>query len=260
MYPTFRLGPLTLSSYTALLDLGVLIGVVLVYLRAHRRRLDIVKALDAALAAALGGLFIARMAYVAIHWAYYQDHVREALRPWGGGLSGPGALIGGLAAAAIFCAVRRMSLLKTLNALAPSVALLAICAWLACLLNGCAHGIEVYPDQELLWSLSLDLPDLYGIWAPRVAVQLLGAIWSAIALGAVVLAERSERGATLAFPLWLVIHNIGSFGLGFVRADKMLFIAGYRVDQIIALGLAIVGGGMLFVLPSKMKSGEEDDD
>ena len=60
---------------------------------------------------------------------------------------------------------------------------MAGCAWLGCLMNGFAYGIETYPGQGLRWRVSLELPDIYGIRAPRVAVQLLGAGWSAMAGG-----------------------------------------------------------------------------
>ncbi len=132
-----------------------------------------------------------------------------------------------------------------LDVLTPGVAVLAACAWLGCLLNGCAYGIETYPGQGLLWALSLELPDLYGIWAPRVAVQLLGAGWSAVALTAVILAGRHRRFEGLVFPLWLALYTAGSFGLGFLRADEVGLVAGWRADQVTDLALVVIGAAGL---------------
>jgi prolipoprotein diacylglyceryltransferase len=134
-----------------------------------------------------------------------------------------------------------------LNVLTPGVAVLASCAWLGCLLNGCVYGIETYPGQGLLWALSLELPDLYGIWAPRVAVQLLGAGWSGVALAAVILAGRHTRFEGLVFPLWLALYAAGSFGLGFLRADETVLVAGWRADQVADLALAVIGAVGLLV-------------
>jgi len=248
LYPVlFRLGPFTVPSYTALLDIGLLGGVVIAHLAARRRRLNHIRVLDTSLTAALGGLIGARVVYVVANWAYYGDRVHQALRLWDGGLAWHGGLIGGLVAVLACCAIRRTSLRQTLDVLTPGAAVLAVCAWLGCLLAGCAYGLETYPGQGLLWGLSLELPDLYGTRVPRMAVQLLGAGWSAVVLVAVVIAGRCTRFEGLAFPLWLALYSIGSFGLGFVRADEIFLVAGWRADQVADLVLAAAGAIALLV-------------
>jgi phosphatidylglycerol:prolipoprotein diacylglycerol transferase len=242
LYPVlFRLGHFTVTGYAALVDAGLLAGAAIAWLAARRRGLNVARALDAALAAAVGGVIGGRAAYVAARWAYYQNHVRRALRPWDGGLSWHGALAGGVVAVLAYCAIRRVPLRAMLDVLAPGAAMLAACAWLGCLMNGCAYGIETYPGQGVLWALSLELPDLYGIRAPRVAVQLLGAGWSAVTLAALAIAGRRPRFEGLAFPLWLALYSAGSFGLGFVRADEVAMVAGWRADQVADLALTVTG-------------------
>ena len=254
MYPVlFYLGNFAVTGYAALVDFGLVAGAAVACLAAHRRGLSPTRALDAALVAGLGGLVGGRAAYVLANWAYYQTHVRRALRPWDGGLSWHGALAGGLAAVAAVGALlrgapsRRVPLRATLDVLAPGAGVLAICAWLGCLMNGFAYGLETYPGEGLPWALSLELPDVYGIRAPRVAVQLLGAGWGAVALTAVVLAGRRRRFEGLAFPLWLAVYGAGSFALGFARVDEVAMVAGWRADQVADLGLAVIGAVTLAV-------------
>jgi len=224
-----------------MVDIGLLGGAVVACLAARRRGLNPVRALDASLAAALGGLIGGRAVYVAAHWVYYGDHVRRALRPWDGGLAWHGGLVGGLVAVVAYCTIRRASLRLVLDVLAPGAAVLAVCGWLGCLLDGCVYGLETYSGQGLLWALSLELPDLHGIQAPRVAVQLLGAGWSGVVLVAVVVAGRRMRFEGLVFPLWLALYTVGSFGLGFLRADETPVIAGWRAGQVADLTLALTG-------------------
>lgn len=248
MYPVlFRLGSFAVPSYTALLDIGLLGGVGIACLAARRRRLDLGRVLDATLAAALSGTVVARVVYVAVNWAYYSDHVGQALRLWDGGLAWRGGLVGGLAAVLATCTIWRISPRLVLDVLTLGAALLAPCAWLGCFLAGCAHGIEAYPGQGLMWALSMELPDLYGIWAPRVAVQLLGAGWGTVGLVAVVLAGRCTCFEGLAFPLWLALYCAGAFGLGFLRADEVPLVAGWRADQVADLVLALIGAAVLAV-------------
>jgi phosphatidylglycerol:prolipoprotein diacylglycerol transferase len=248
LYPVlFRLGRFTLTGYAALVDIGLVLGALIACLVARHRGLRPSQALDAALAAAVCGIIAGRAVYVAAHWDYFESHVGRALRPWDGGLSWHGALVGGLIGVAVYCALRRASLCSILNVLAPSVAVLTALVWCGCLLDGCAFGMETYPGQRLLWALSMDLPNGYGIHAPRVAVQLLGAGWSAIVFIVIIAAGRDPRFQKTTFPLWLALYCAGSFGLGFVRADAVPLVGGWRADQVADLALAGVGVVILLI-------------
>jgi len=230
-----------IHSYSALINLGLLLGAALALWEARRREVEVRPVVDAALAAAVGGLILARAAYVGAHWDYYAHHPREALRPWKGGLLWQGALVGGVLGTIAVGAVRRRWAGTLLDVLTPGAAALAALAWLACFMVGCAYGIETYPVEGLLWRLSLDLPDLYGIRQPRVAVQLLGAGWSALLAMVTLVAARRLPRAGATFALWLALQSLGAFGLGFLRADEMASVMGWRVDQLANLALGVVG-------------------
>lgn len=247
MYPVLRLGPLAVTSYSALLGIGLLGGAAIAYLTARRRGLDTTYVLDAALAAVLGGLVGARATYVAVNWSYYGDHFARALDLWGGGHIWQGGFIGGLIAVLVYCAARGMVPWPVLDTLSPGAALLAVCAWLGCFLDKCAYGVETYPGQGLLWVLSLELPDIYGIREPRVAVQLMGAGWGIVALAVVAFATRRARLAGLVLPLWLAFYCAGSFWLGFLRADEIPLLVGLRIDQVADLVFSAIGGVMFVV-------------
>jgi phosphatidylglycerol:prolipoprotein diacylglycerol transferase len=247
MYPLLRVGPLTIVSFSALLSIGLLGGVAVVYLMARRRGFSTAYALDAVLFAAVGGLVGARVVYVAGNWAYYSDHLGQAFDLWGGGHIWHGGLVGGLVAVLVYAAARGTSPQSLLDVLTPGAAFFAVCAWLGCFLDKCAYGIETYPGQGLMWMLSLELPDMYGIRAPRVAVQLLGAGWAAVALSMVIFAGRYVQFERSMFPLWLTLYCAGSFGLGFLRADPVPNVAGWRLDQAADLALFAVGAVSLVV-------------
>ncbi len=236
-----------MSEYALLVSVGLVGGTAMACLDARRRGLDLLRVMDAILVAALVGLIAARTVYVAVNWAYYSVYPQRAWRLWDGGLAWHGALGGGLAAVLVYCAIRRTSFGSMLDVLTPGAAVLAACAWLGCLRANCAWGMETYPGQGILWTLSLELPDLYGIRAPRVAVQLLGAGWSALAFATVLAWGRRARFAGFLFPLWLFLYCSGAFGLGFLRADETPTIAGWRADQVVDLGLAVIGAMVLLV-------------
>ncbi len=241
----FRFGPIVIGSYPALVNLGMILGAGLTFLLARRCRIAPVVLADILLGAAFGALVLARAAYVGVHWDYYARHLRLALQPWDGGLLWHGALVGAALGTAVMCRLREVSVLAALALLTPGAALLSIFVWLASFAVGSAWGLETYPNQPMLWSLSLNLPDLYGIHEPRVPVQLLGAAWSAFLLTTtLVLRSRLRRNGALFFA-WLTLHSLGCFALGFLRGDEVPLLLGLRVDQLMELALSIVGGSGL---------------
>jgi len=160
---------------------------------------------DGVLAAAVGGLLVGRLAYVAAHLPYFREHPTAALALWQGGLSAPGVVAGGAMGAGVLARLRGQSPRLLWDALAPGAAVVVIAAYLGCLRAGCACGRETWPGDGLLWTLSADLPDLYGLRAPRVAVPVLGMGWGALMLvltlwmarrGRATTPGATERGAT----------------------------------------------------------------
>ena len=228
-------------TYASFVYLGLLAGALLIYLEARRQQLPHMAIVDAALATGVGSVLVGRAMYVGVHWSYYQTHFGEALRPWDGGLAWQGALIGGVMGTAVACALRGLPLTPILDLLTPAAASVAAFAWLGCHTASCAYGIETYPGQGLLWRLSLDLPDLYGIRQPRIPVQLLGAGWSALVLTVVLITRRRTPHHGTIFALWVSLQSLGSFGLALWQADPMPQVSGWRVDQIINLFLCGVG-------------------
>jgi prolipoprotein diacylglyceryltransferase len=129
----------------------------------------------------------------------------------------------------------------TLDVLSSGAAFLAICAWLACVMVGCAYGTPTFPGQGLMWTLSWDLPNLYGMHEPRVAVQLVGAAWCALVFAATLAAQHAAPRAGMVFPFWLTLYSFCTLGLGFLREDEMARVGGWRLDQLLDLALGMVG-------------------
>ena len=224
-----------------LLVTGLALGTALAVIQGRRRGLAARTVVDGALAAAVGAILIGRTAYVGTHWLYFRSHLGEALAVWRGGLSAPGVVVGAVTAVVSFSLLRRDGVPRLLDALAPGAALLAVFGWLGCLGAGCSYGLETRPGQELLWSLSAELPDAYGLRVPRVAVQGLGVVWSVAVLAINLLLGRRGR----PFPLWLFLYAGGDFGLAFLRGDLSPLVAGLAAVQLADLALGLAGLALL---------------
>lgn len=234
------LGPLTLRSFVFFigLSLAASVGVVLVRLRPVAQAGHVV---DALLGGLLGAVAGARLGHVALNWDTFAAHTGEIVRLSAGGLDWHGALFGGLLGLALVARWRRLPLSVLLDALTPVLPLIALGVWYGCWAAACGYGREVdtlanYPAYAVA-----ELPDVYGIVAPRYSTQVFGL---GLSLGLLVVAVAllaSGRLAGRRFWGVLALLGAGLFAIGFYRGDASAFVGGLRFDQWLDLLVSIVG-------------------
>jgi prolipoprotein diacylglyceryltransferase len=271
-----QFGPFRFPTYATLLSLGLTGGVVVSVWQGRRRGLALPYPFDAALLGASGGLVGARATYVAVNWAYYHDHLSEALRLWAGGLAWQGGLALGLLLVALYAARFRLPLGALLDTLALGLAWFTLSLWLGSGAAADVYGRETFPTDGLLWTLSADLPDLYGLHAPRVNVPLLGAAWSGLVLiglwlltsplvpigrrpggagGSSGLSRRRSGAPGTLFLAWLGLTGLGGLALVPLQANAVPYLFRLRLDWLFNLALTVGGLGGLVVLRFWTKDG-----
>ncbi|NIV39140.1 MAG: hypothetical protein GWN58_59905, partial [Anaerolineae bacterium] len=103
MYPTlFTIGRFSIPTYTVLLDLGLILGLLLTYYEGKRQLDRGTLALDFGLWVVIGGIAGGRIAYVLANWTAFSEDWVSVLRIWEGGLSFHGAVLGGLLVMILF--------------------------------------------------------------------------------------------------------------------------------------------------------------
>jgi phosphatidylglycerol:prolipoprotein diacylglycerol transferase len=168
----------------------------------------------------------ARAAYVAANWAYYVDHLGKAVDISEGGLGWHGALLGGVAALAVWSAARRRrnparpGLRALLDLAAPGLAFGGALGWLGALLTGSAYGAETSGLGPAIVRLSAQLPDIYGVVALRFVTQPF-MIATCLLLGALlwVCRGRLQRRPGLTFATYLGVYALADFCVWFLRGD-----------------------------------------
>ncbi|WP_119065172.1 prolipoprotein diacylglyceryl transferase family protein [Aggregatilinea lenta] len=245
------LGPLTISTYTAWLGAGILLALGLLLWRAYRERPGAALPwLDVALVALAAGLIGARLLHVWLNWTYFADHTGEIARVSSGGLDWHGALLVGLPAAWLAAQIRRVPFARWTDAAAMGWPLAMIAAWLACRRAGTAYGYEVRTLADYPGWLVTELPDIYGIIAPRLEVQRAGAAFGLVLLALILLI--AWRGWLPGLRLWLILALTGTglFFLGFFRADPTPMLLDHRADQVFdlaLLGISTATGGLIWL-------------
>ena len=229
-----------MSQFSLFLGLGTFAGLLLVGWRAPQKELT--RYLDAGLGILLGALGGGRALTVAAGWSYYQSHVGEILQVWLGGMSGVGALAGGMFALVIISLLFKFPLGILADAFLPLAGTLTVAAWLGCWLIGVAYGAA----SKAWWALPGR--DEWGVIDKRLPVQLLGAIFSLVII---ILLE----GLGKRLPGRGMSYALGIFGLSsiililsFFRADPALALYGLRLETWGAMILMIISALIVVVL------------
>jgi phosphatidylglycerol:prolipoprotein diacylglycerol transferase len=236
VYPIlFSFGRRNIYTYSVVMTLFVLMALGWL-LWQDRRSAD--GRLYAGLWALAVGLLAAKIGHITANWVYYVERPDEILALGSGGLSFHAGLIAGLGTLGIM-ALRRTqkqdggwrSFAERTGILIGPLAVGLIGGWLACLMAGCAYGRAVPPPQRVY---TLDLPDIYGVYAYRLPSQLLGL---ALALALLLISGRWARRPGL----WLIALGVGDFLIGFTRGDLAIGWGPLYATQWADLALVLLG-------------------
>jgi phosphatidylglycerol---prolipoprotein diacylglyceryl transferase len=224
---------LKISSYPAMLYLGLLLGVVAGNIAAHAARIDAFRVYLATLILIVPALAGARLLYVATHWHFYRNDPRRIWDRSQGGCS----MYGGLP----FTLVLSVPLLRALHLSfgvfwdVASFTILTgmIFARLGCLLNGCCAG-----RPSCGW-LGLYLPNRNGSWQKRIPTQALEAGWAAILIIVAVAVRRLMPFPGALFLLVSLGYAAGRMLMEFARERKPK-ASGLSVAHVISIVITLL--------------------
>lgn len=218
MLPTFDLGPWQISTYSAVYILVLLVAGMYAF---HRLLTGlgqppevIMRGLFLAILGGFVGQYLVRVVLVV------QRFLQSGELVWRGGSSFIGMLLGGTAVGALYCPKYDISLPRTLDRVAPALALgQAIGRW-GCLAAGCCYG---KPTDS--W-LGVHLRNIHGEWAVRYPTQLMASAVDLLIFGLLLLVERLASRRYwhfdgLLFLLYVDLYSLKRFLLEFLRGDVL---------------------------------------
>ncbi len=226
--PYTTLGPVTLPTFTLLLALATAAAAGISLYRAPVRA---GAAADCGLAALAGAAAGGRLFHVLLNASYFAGAPAEALRLSAGGLNWHGAVVGGLAGLWLLARWRAVDAAALLDRLALALPLMTFAVWWGCLGAACGYGAEVDTLARYPAWAAAELPDVYGLPAPRWNTQLFGMALGAALLPLAALLARRGWFSGRRFWLLLALLSAGMFVIGFARADYTPALAGLRADQ-----------------------------
>ena len=245
MYPVcIKIGALQIYSYGFLVALAFLSGIFLSIYFAKKEGLSAEAILDLAVYVIISSILGARLFYVVGQWQEYRDNPIEIFMLQKGGLVFLGGLLLGLLTIVAFARVKKIPLLKLLDAIAPGVLLGYSIGRIGCFLNGCCFGVPannflgvVFPPNSLAGSY---FPD-----AHLYPTQLFSSAAMFLACLALVWTYRHKRYDGQIFYWGLILYSIYRFLIEFLRYSPIHWLALTPSQWIVLFGL-IYGSWGLF--------------
>jgi len=261
MHPYFNMFGREIPSFGIMVLIGIAAGGLVVLLNCKINR---VKALDPLLTAcmafagaAIGSKLLKpliKIPDIIINWDKYAEVPVGQFFGW---LFSEtvfyGGLLGGLAAAYIFCRGFKIPFLQTADILAPAIPVGHAFGRIGCLLGGCCYGVQVNASHPFAIIYPERADALSAIAAPcnvpLLAVPVIEAVGNLIIAVIILLFGRRKKYAGQSIALYGLLYGVQRFTLEFFRGDLLRGVyGGISTSQIISI-LVFTVSAVLFIYP-----------
>ena len=237
----FQLGPIPVRWYGLILTSAIVLAVWLSWREARSLGLEADFIVDASAWIVPVSILSARLYEVFIlSWPYYRNHPWEIPAIWRGGLAIHGGVLGGILTGYILARRRRVDFWQWSDVVAPGLILAqAIGRW-GNFINQEAYGSPA-PDWvvRLLPSFIRDQMLIEGAYAHPTF--LYESLWNLAAFGILLALRRRNPVRGVLIFAYFTLYNLGRFLIEGIRMDSSFTPGGFRVAQVVAAGLVLVG-------------------
>ena len=247
----FELGGLTLYWYGVLVAAGFLAGLWTASRRGLRERIPPEAIIDLSPWLIGGAIIGARTLYVISYWREYfvAKPIWEVLMVRHGGLVFYGGLIGAALTTIAYARVKRLSLWKIADVLAPSIALGHAFGRVGCLMNGCCYG----RPTNLPWGICFPPTHETG-GVPVHPTEIYEAVLNLALYAALAWAYRRKKFDGQIFATYLVSYALLRAFVEMFRGDYAVYYVNgwFTPGQLVSFGLLAAGLGLFWKLPRQL--------
>lgn len=266
MYPELlRLGRFEIRAYGMMLAISFLVGIYWSMYRAQKRGIDRNHIMDISVFIVLCAIVGARFMYVVTHLEEFRGHWLDTINPFPssgeigiGGLTMLGGVILALTAILIYCQIKKISVLRLCDVMAPAFGLGIFLTRIGCFLNGCCFG----RPSDLPWGMTFPLISLAGSILPDVHLhptQLYSSFYGLVILIVILLLDRKPRFDGFLLSVFFMLYGVFRFVVDFMRyydyePSVRLHVFGmlFTINQVISF-LMFLGGLFFFVVLRRRK-------
>ncbi|KPA16374.1 prolipoprotein diacylglyceryl transferase [Candidatus Magnetomorum sp. HK-1] len=243
MYPVlFKLGPLTVHTYGFCIAMGFLAALFYVSKTAQKKHINSEIVIDLCFYALVFGMIGGRLLYVILEWDTYENNLLEIFRIWNGGLVFYGGFIAALIFSWRYMKIKQLPVLKTLDILAPAVALAHGFGRIGCFFAGCCFGSQC----ELPWAVTFTHPlTLARPNIPLHPTQLYASVMNFTIFGILFWYSRRKPKEGAVAISYLLIYGLGRICIELFRGDDRGAVFLYVFSPAQAIGLFMISIGAI---------------
>lgn len=257
MHPElFRIGPLVINSYGLMLALAFIVGLFLAIKKAEKKGIGSNIIVNLAFIVMISAIIGSRLFYVLFHLEEFKGrwvYTFLPIQPDGsiglGGLIFLGGFLGALLSGGIYLYKKKISFLKVVDSVAPSLAIGLFFGRIGCFLNGCCFGKAC----DLPWAVTFPPHSPAGYQMGNIAIhptQLYSSAYGLLIFIILMLLDKKVHYDGFLFGVFLVLYGVSRFTVDFYRfyETQMFLIDGIEFNQLVSLLLVIGGIVLLLVL------------
>jgi phosphatidylglycerol:prolipoprotein diacylglycerol transferase len=258
MYPILlRTNYLTIYSFGLLVILGIIIGVLILWILAKKLDLKLPggRLFDYTIYVLLAGMIGARLFYILFNWIYFKNNPIQIITSWTSGLSIYGGLIFGLLTA--FLLLRNdKNRLRWLDIGFISMMFGLAFGMIGCFLSGSYYG----SPSNLTWTVTYTKLESFASDVLNRAVhpvqiyEVLVVLLIGFILLLLVLRKKSSLPAGFALLLGLISYAIWRIIADYFFIGKPQLIGTLRIDVLISILIIIVSSVGLVYLTKRKKT------
>jgi phosphatidylglycerol:prolipoprotein diacylglycerol transferase len=231
----FKIGGLTIHGYGLAIGLGVICAVFLSEYRGKKRGFNTDQLFSVFLLVLIFGFVGAKLLYCIVELKSILKNPMLILS--GDGFVVYGGILGGIAAVAIYCRIKKVSFLKYLDLLAPAVAIAQGFGRIGCFLAGCCYGRETDSAFFIMFRNSLYAPN--GV--KLLPTQLMSSAGDFLIALVLLLYAKKEKRKGKTIGLYLILYSAGRFAIEFFRNDYRGAVGFLSTSQFISIFTLILG-------------------
>lgn len=238
-----HIGSFTIYSYGLMLVLAFFVCAYLSSRQAKKENLGPEQILNLLFLVFISGIIGSRVFYVLINARFYLRNPLEIIMLQHGGMAWFGGLIFGTSSAILFIKKHKMNLLRSLDLLAPFIALGQAIGRIGCLLNGCCFGRE---SEFGLYFKAYD-----RILMPT---QLYSSLFLLLIFIILRFKQDAKHLPGEIFCGYLFLYSLKRFFIEFLRNDNPRMFYGLTLFQVLCLVMFFISLGIfikLFVIKKK---------
>ncbi len=229
------IGRFTIHGYGLMIGIGVLLAILLAQHRAKKKGLNADTLYSVVLLALIFGFLGSKLLFCIVEIKAVINNPRLILS--GDGFVLYGGILGGIAAAMLYCRFKKVSFLQYFDLSAPSIALAQGFGRIGCFLAGCCYGLETDSAFGIVFQSSRYAPN--GV--KLIPAQLISSAGSFIIALILLLYARGERKPGKTGGLYLILYSAGRFGVEFLRGDSRGAVGPLSTSQFISIFILLLG-------------------